>query len=137
MDAEYQVDSALRSRHHPRGIWEGFVQGIHYVPLIRLSAFTYLWLTLAFLELGRGFYHGVTGLGVLPYRGAGLEGFAGFLKGMGRALLGLPLKPLAGFFEFQRIFYDGILHALGRGTYSLPFPYHSSLSSLLFYRDSH
>jgi len=97
LDPAYQEESEQRAKRHPSGIWEGFVG--------------------ALVELGRGFYHALSGLVLLPYQGARAEGALGLAKGVGRALLGLPLKPLASVFELQRVLYDGLLHALGRGVH--------------------
>jgi len=47
-------------------------------------------------EFGLGFYDGITGLVTQPIRGAEKEGAAGFLKGVGKGIGGLILKPGAG-----------------------------------------
>jgi len=47
-------------------------------------------------EFGLGFYDGITGLVTQPLRGAEKEGAAGFLKGVGKGIGGLILKPGAG-----------------------------------------
>lgn len=50
----------------------------------------------AWKELGFGFYDGVSGLATQPLRGAQKEGGAGFIKGVGKGIGGLILKPAAG-----------------------------------------
>lgn len=50
----------------------------------------------AWKELGLGFYDGVSGLVTQPYKGAQKEGGQGFIKGVGKGLGGLILKPAAG-----------------------------------------
>ena len=49
-----------------------------------------------FKKLAFGFFKGVTGIVSMPYRGARREGFLGFLKGLGRGLIGILAKPVAG-----------------------------------------
>jgi hypothetical protein len=49
-------------------------------------------------EFGYGFYDGITGLVTQPLRGAEKEGAAGLLKGIGKGIGGLVLKPGAGQF---------------------------------------
>lgn len=52
-------------------------------------------------EFGYGFYDGITGLVTQPVAGARKEGFAGFLKGFGKGIGGVALKPGAGTFPFS------------------------------------
>jgi hypothetical protein len=47
-------------------------------------------------EFGLGFYDGISGLVTQPLRGAQKEGGLGFLKGVGKGIGGLVLKPAAG-----------------------------------------
>lgn len=47
-------------------------------------------------EFGYGMYDGITGLVTQPMAGAKKEGFAGFLKGFGKGIGGIALKPGAG-----------------------------------------
>jgi hypothetical protein len=51
-------------------------------------------------EFGYGFYDGITGLVTQPLRGAEKEGTAGLLKGIGKGIGGLVLKPGAGQYCF-------------------------------------
>lgn len=50
----------------------------------------------AWKELGLGFYDGVSGLVTQPYKGAQKQGGQGFIKGVGKGIGGLILKPAAG-----------------------------------------
>ena len=47
---------------------------------------------------GYGMYDGISGLATQPLRGAEKEGAAGLLKGIGKGIGGLILKPAAGKF---------------------------------------
>ena len=53
-------------------------------------------LTTAGKEFGYGLYDGVTGLFTQPYLGAKKEGAAGFVKGIGKGIVGIQVKPAAG-----------------------------------------
>jgi hypothetical protein len=48
-------------------------------------------------EFGYGWYDGVTGLVTQPWKGAQKEGAGGFVKGVGKGVLGFAFKPFAGF----------------------------------------
>jgi len=47
------------------------------------------------------------------YKGAAKEGLVGVVKGIGRGLIGVPMKPLCGFFDFFGKSIEGILHSMG------------------------
>lgn len=47
-------------------------------------------------EFGYGFYDGISGIVTQPLDGAKKQGFAGFLKGFGKGIGGIVLKPGAG-----------------------------------------
>lgn len=49
-------------------------------------------------EFGLGFYEGLSGLVMDPYRGAKKEGGAGFVKGIGKGIAGVPLRIMGGVF---------------------------------------
>jgi hypothetical protein len=51
---------------------------------------------------------GVTGIVMNPYRGAQENGALGFLKGTVTGILGLPMKPVAGVFDFASRATQGI-----------------------------
>ena len=54
-------------------------------------------------EFGLGFYDGVSGLFTQPIQGAKQEGVAGFVKGFGKGVGGLMLKPGAGWLMPRQI----------------------------------
>eukprot|EP00965_Chrysotila_dentata_P089414 2952492-Pleurochrysis_carterae.AAC.1 len=58
--------------------------------------------------LGRGVFHGITGLVSAPVRGAAQGGVAGFAKGLGRGLVGVAVKPTAGVFELAAKTAEGL-----------------------------
>lgn len=51
---------------------------------------------LAGKEFGLGLYDGITGLVTQPYKGAEKEGVSGLIKGIGKGIGGIVLKPQAG-----------------------------------------
>ncbi|KAL8694582.1 MAG: hypothetical protein Q9218_000764 [Villophora microphyllina] len=63
-------------------------------------------------EFGYGMYDGVSGLVTQPLHGAKQEGFAGFIKGFGKGIGGLLLKPQAAFFSIPAYTMSGIYKEL-------------------------
>ena len=67
-------------------------------------------------EFGYGFYDGISGLITQPLKGAEKEGAAGLIKGIGKGIGGLILKPGAGKYlihvnlEFQEANYFSLSH---------------------------
>lgn len=59
-------------------------------------------------ELGLGFWNGITGLVTQPIEGAKKEGGAGFLKGIGRGIAGVVVKPGAGIYGLPGYAMKGI-----------------------------
>ncbi|KAK4903055.1 hypothetical protein LTR28_001180, partial [Elasticomyces elasticus] len=59
-------------------------------------------------EFGFGFYDGITGLVTQPIEGAKKEGAAGFLKGFGKGIGGLVLKPGAAIWGIPGYTFKGI-----------------------------
>ncbi|GME93292.1 unnamed protein product [Ambrosiozyma monospora] len=55
-----------------------------------------------------GFSSGITGLATQPIDGASKDGAAGFFKGLGKGLIGLPTKTATGFFDFANNVSEGI-----------------------------
>ena len=53
----------------------------------------------AFESVGGGFASGVTGIFSAPVKGARTEGFGGFVKGVGKGLVGAVVKPVMGVTE--------------------------------------
>ncbi|KAF0683114.1 Aste57867_24802 [Aphanomyces stellatus] len=87
-DDHYQQIRAKARRRHVHGFKEGIIQGSR--------------------ELTLGMMEGVTGLVMNPLRGAQSHGALGFLKGTFTGLLGLPMKPVAGVFDFASRATQGI-----------------------------
>lgn len=55
-----------------------------------------------------GVSSGVSGLALSPYQGASREGAAGFMKGLGKGLVGLPTKTAIGFFDLASSVSEGV-----------------------------
>ncbi|ETW03541.1 hypothetical protein, variant [Aphanomyces invadans] len=88
LDGHYQKIRAKARRRHVYGFKEGIIQGSK--------------------ELTIGMVEGVTGVVMNPLRGAQTNGPMGFLKGTVTGLLGLPMKPVAGVFDFASRATQGI-----------------------------
>ncbi|TMW60846.1 hypothetical protein Poli38472_000888 [Pythium oligandrum] len=88
LDDRYQQVRARARRRHVRGIKEGLIQGSK--------------------ELSFGVYEGVTGLVLGPMRGARENGAVGFVKGTFTGIIGLPVKPVAGIFDFASRASQGV-----------------------------
>lgn len=98
MDDHYQQIRARARRRHVRGIREGLVQGSK--------------------ELSLGVYEGVTGLVLGPVRGAQEGGAVGFVRGTITGIIGLPVKPVAGIFDFASRASQGVRNrSLNHGQY--------------------
>nr|POE80091.1 sterol 3-beta-glucosyltransferase ugt80a2 [Quercus suber] len=63
-------------------------------------------------EFGFGMYDGITGLVTQPMRGAQKEGAAGFLKGLGKGMAGIALKPGAAIFGIPGYTMKGVYKEL-------------------------
>ncbi|CAG8958393.1 hypothetical protein HYFRA_00011070 [Hymenoscyphus fraxineus] len=59
-------------------------------------------------EFGYGFYDGITGLVTQPIRGAEKEGVAGFVKGIGKGIGGVILKPGAAIWGLPGYAFMGV-----------------------------
>ena len=59
-------------------------------------------------EFGLGMYDGITGLVTQPFKGAMKEGPAGFVKGIGKGIGGIMLKPQAAIFAIPGYTMKGI-----------------------------
>jgi hypothetical protein len=68
-------------------------------PMEKVTSFS-SGLKVAGKEFGLGMFDGITGLVTQPLRGAEKEGGAGLLKGFGKGIGGLILKPAAGTYSF-------------------------------------
>jgi hypothetical protein len=95
LDDKYAATKATVIRQHPSNILYGVGHGIR--------------------ELARGLWLGVSDIALLPYEGAKQEGVVGFIKGFAKGIIGVPLKPVAGVFDFVAKSCEGLLHTLGRG----------------------
>ncbi len=65
-------------------------------------------LSAATREFGYGMYDGITGLVTQPARGAAKEGAAGFIKGLGKGIGGIALKPGAAIFGIPGYTMKGV-----------------------------
>ncbi|KAL8935711.1 MAG: hypothetical protein Q9216_005294, partial [Gyalolechia sp. 2 TL-2023] len=63
-------------------------------------------------EFGYGMYDGVSGIFTQPVHGAKQNGFGGFIKGVGKGIGGLLLKPQAAFFSLPAYAMTGIYKEL-------------------------
>ncbi|KAL8945293.1 MAG: hypothetical protein Q9211_000169 [Gyalolechia sp. 1 TL-2023] len=63
-------------------------------------------------EFGYGMYDGVSGIFTQPIHGAKQEGFGGFIKGVGKGIGGLLLKPQAALFSLPAYAMTGIYKEL-------------------------
>ncbi|KAL4125685.1 hypothetical protein PRIC2_009266 [Phytophthora ramorum] len=88
LDDHYQQNRARARRRHVRGLREGLVQGSK--------------------ELSLGVYEGVAGLVLNPMRGAQESGAVGFVRGTITGIIGLPVKPVAGIFDFASRATQGV-----------------------------
>lgn len=59
-------------------------------------------------EFGMGFWNGISGLVTQPLKGAQKEGGAGFIKGIGRGIAGVVVKPGAGIYGLPGYAMQGI-----------------------------
>jgi hypothetical protein len=65
-------------------------------------------------EFGHGFWDGITGLVTQPILGAKKEGGAGFVKGIGRGIAGVVVKPGAGIYGLPGYAMKGIYKEVQR-----------------------
>ncbi len=65
-------------------------------------------------DFGKGLYDGVTGLVTRPVQGGQEEGAKGFFKGVGQALSGVVVKPIAGTFGMVSRFTEGVKNSANR-----------------------
>ncbi|KZF22019.1 glycosyltransferase family 1 protein [Xylona heveae TC161] len=67
-------------------------------------------------EFGYGFYDGISGLVTHPVKGAKKEGFAGLLKGIGKGMGGVVLKPGAAIWGLPGYTFKGIYKEIQKFT---------------------
>ncbi|KAH7273909.1 hypothetical protein B0J15DRAFT_567405 [Fusarium solani] len=121
------VGAAVKS---PMNFSLGLAKGLKYAPrlyhdeLIRQSdkidSFS-SGLKVAGKELALGFYDGVAGLAVQPWKGAVKDGPIGLVKGFGKGMGGLIFKPAAGIFGIAAYPMQGV-HAHVRSMFSSGVP---------------
>jgi UDP:flavonoid glycosyltransferase YjiC (YdhE family) len=68
----------------------------------------------AWKEFGLGMYDGITGLVTQPMRGAQKGGAAGFVKGIGKGIGGVVLKPGAAFFAIPGYTMKGVYKEMSK-----------------------
>lgn len=89
MDRQFQDQRRIKKgRNRPKHALYGFASGAN-----------------SFVD---GITSGVTGLALAPVRGASEEGAAGFFKGLGKGLIGLPTKTAIGIFDFANSVSEGV-----------------------------
>jgi hypothetical protein len=66
-------------------------------------------------EFGYGFFDGITGIFVQPYEGARKEGAVGFVKGVGKGLAGVSVKPAAGALALPAYMMKGVYSEIVKG----------------------
>ena len=91
-------DAYLRSRqerHAPRHAVDGLMSGS--------------------IGLASGVVEGLTGLISAPLEGAHTEGLAGFVKGVGKGLVGVAVKPAAGVFDLASRTAEGVARSFELG----------------------
>jgi len=87
-DHEYQKARQRMQQQKAKNVGEGFVLGFH--------------------DLGVGIYKGITGVVTAPIDGAIKEGGIGFLKGVGKGVAGVFIKPVVGVADFATRAAEGI-----------------------------
>jgi len=88
MDQDYISERGYMVREHPNNIFEGFVQGGRAVKV--------------------GVSHGISGLVTQPIQGAQKEGKLGFVKGLGKGIVGVAAKPTAGVLDLVSKTAEGV-----------------------------
>jgi len=88
MDDDYKRERAAHAARQAKHAGEGVLFGLR--------------------DLGIGIYKGITGIVVEPIKGAQREGALGLVKGMGRGLAGVVLKPTIGAVDLVTRTAEGI-----------------------------
>lgn len=87
-DKEYNQQRERQASQKPKDIKEGLASGAK--------------------SLFRGIYGGATGIVTQPIRGIQEEGAIGFVKGVGKGIIGIPLKPVGGIIDMATRTVEGI-----------------------------
>ncbi|KAH3757405.1 vacuolar protein sorting-associated protein vps13 [Pelomyxa schiedti] len=80
LDPDWKMERSIQSQEKPKHLVHGFGLGV--------------------FGIGKGFVTGVAGIVQHPVRGAIEGGAKGFLKGVGKGLVGVPVKPTVGLVDF-------------------------------------
>jgi len=88
LDEEWKRERARKMRSKPQHVSAGFSRGVK--------------------SLGLGVFHGVTGVFSQPLKGFSEEGRVGLVKGVGKGVSGLVLKPVVGVVDFITDTTEGI-----------------------------
>jgi len=88
MDTDWQRERAIRARNKPQHIGEGIAHGAR--------------------DLGLGVIQGIAGIVAQPIKGAQREGGIGFVKGIGKGVTGVFLKPVVGVVDTVTNITEGI-----------------------------
>eukprot|EP01130_Rhizamoeba_saxonica_P018160 TRINITY_DN9008_c0_g1_i1.p1 TRINITY_DN9008_c0_g1~~TRINITY_DN9008_c0_g1_i1.p1 ORF type:complete len:1235 (-),score=269.52 TRINITY_DN9008_c0_g1_i1:19-3240(-) len=94
-DAKYRLLKENIYKNHPKNFIYGLYQGMK--------------------ELLRGIWCGLSGLILQPIEHVQESGPLGIFTGLGVGILGIPLKPVGGVFDFLAKSLEGALNSLGRG----------------------
>jgi hypothetical protein len=103
LDGKYDKLRAEITREHPSNVLYGMAHGAR--------------------EFARGLWLGLSGLVTQPVVGGQEEGFLGVIKGIGKGIIGVPLKPAIGAIDLFSKSFEGVLHTFGRGLL-IQRPYH-------------
>eukprot|EP01126_Amoeba_proteus_P066062 TRINITY_DN9497_c0_g1_i3.p1 TRINITY_DN9497_c0_g1~~TRINITY_DN9497_c0_g1_i3.p1 ORF type:complete len:574 (-),score=96.62 TRINITY_DN9497_c0_g1_i3:181-1797(-) len=109
LDAEFKELKARALSQHPYNLLQGVKQGL--------------------IQLLEGVFYGLTGLITCPYNGS-TAGWQEFIRGLIQGIIGVPLKPLGGIFEFFRVLLESILNSFDRG-HQMYSPCHERQDSVL------
>ena len=65
--------------------------------------------------LAHGLFRGVTGVFLRPVEGAKKDGFAGFVRGVGKGVIGLATQPVTGVIDLAAQTTEGVIKTLEKG----------------------
>ncbi|KAK8162402.1 hypothetical protein IWX90DRAFT_435371 [Phyllosticta citrichinensis] len=124
---QFTVDSAVQTGRSvgkiaeagmkvPMEVMMGLSKGFHNIPRLygdqprkveKVTGFS-SGLKVAGREFGQGLYEGFTGILTEPYKGAKEDGVGGFVKGIGKGMVGIAMKPQAAAFALPAYTMKGI-----------------------------
>lgn len=88
LDSEYISNRNKNQKQKPKHIGEGIMDGAS--------------------SLASNIVDGATGIFIKPVQGIGEEGITGFFKGIGKGIVGIPVKPITGIIDFAQKTTEGI-----------------------------